>query len=269
VTAALQPVEFTAPLVAPASPYGLDAATTWTESTSSEALRWLPSGVRFRLRTHRATSAFGIWGASWCAHPDDLTEDDVKTGPPFEDDDPDVFEAQTVWASDRLQECGNLSAFDRAEVRERARQTFDARESIAVETDFATRMLADSPAPTGVDDVVEAVGRIEETFGATGTFGLIHARLGLLAVADDRRMIVRNPAERGVLRTPGGHRWVFGGGYATPLGDTLIATSPTYGWRSEVASREALRASATEFVAIVERSVVVGYEAAVAAVTIT
>lgn len=269
MTAALQPVEFTPPLVAPSSPYGLDAATTWTEGAAGEALRWLPAGVRFRLRTHRASSAFGVWEAAWCASPDDLTADDIKDGPAFTDDDPDVFDPMVVWAFDRLQECGNLSAFDRAEVRERARQTFAIREPLAVETEFVTRLLADAPTPTAVDDVVAAVSRLEEAFGTTGTGGLIHARLGLLAVAEDRHMIVRNPATPGVLWTPGGLRWVFGSGYATPLGDTLIGTSPTYGWRSEVALREALHASTEEFVAIAERSIVLGYEAVVAAVTIT
>jgi hypothetical protein len=269
MTSALLPIEFTAPLVAPASPYGLAAATTWTEAAGGEALRWLPSGLQFRLRTHRASSAFGVWEADWCASPNDLTEDDVKTGPPFEDDDPDPFAPMTVFASDRLQECGNLSAVDRGEAVERAQQTLAIREPLAVETEFATRMLADAPSPTAVDDVVEAVGHLEQAFAASGTFGLIHARTGLLAVAEDRRMIVRDPAAPGVLRTPGGHGWVFGAGYATPLGDSLIGTSPTYGWRDEVTVREAIEYTRNEFVAIAERSVVVGYEAIIGAAEIT
>jgi hypothetical protein len=269
MTSALLPVEFTAPLVAPARPYGLDGATTWTEAAGGEALRWLPSGLQFRLRTHRASSAFGVWGAPWCVDPDDLTEDDVKTGPPFEDDDPEPFEAQTVWASDRLQECGNLSSVDRGEAAERARQTLAVHEPIAIETEFVTRMLTDAPTPTAVDDVVEAVGHLEQAFAASGTFGLIHARVGLLAVAEDRRMIVRDSAAPGVLRTPGGHRWVFGGGYSTPLGDTLIGTSATYGWRGEVVVREAIQHQRNQFVAIAERSVIVGYEALIGAAEIT
>lgn len=64
MTTALLPVEFTAPLVAPVSPYGLAAATTWTETAPDQAQRWVPAGVQFRLRTHRPTSAFGIWGAA-------------------------------------------------------------------------------------------------------------------------------------------------------------------------------------------------------------
>lgn len=269
MTAALLPVEFTPPLVKPTHPYGLDAATTWTGAESDEAQRWLPSGVQIRSHTHRNPGAFGVWTAPWCVDPDDLDPvDDLKTGPPPQDDDPDPFVAMTVWAFDRLQECGNLSEIDRAQVVERARQTFAIREPLAVETEFGARIVADEPAPTAVDDVVEAVGHLEQAFAATGTFGLIHARVGLLAVAEDRHMILRD-ADSGVLRTPGGHRWVFGGGYATPLGNTLIGTSPTYGWRGEVEVREAIQYERNQFVAIAECSVIVGYEALIGAAEIT
>ena len=270
MTTALLPIEFTPPLVAPASPYGLDAATTWVEKLAGdEARRWLPAGVQLRLRTHRPTSAFGIWGADWCASAEDLTEGDAKTGPAIEDDDPDPFTAMTAWAFDRLQECGNLSEFDRREVRERAEQTFMVSEPIAVETDFSTRLMADAPTPTAVNDLLGAVAHLEETFAALGAFGLIHARAGLLAVAENRRLIIREPGAPGVLLTPAGHRWVFGGGYAAPLGDNLIGTSPTYGWRDEVEVREATQYERNQFVVIAERNSIVGYEAIIGAAEIT
>lgn len=271
MTSALLPVEFTPPLTVSAHPLGLDAATTWIETTTpDEARRWLPEGVQFRQRTHRAPGAFGIWGAPWCVDPDDMDpEDDLKTGPAPEDDDPDPFDAMTVWAFDRLQECGNLSAFDRAQAIERVQQTFGLREPLAVETQFATRLLADAPTPTAVDNLVLAVGHLEQTFAATGTVGLVHARVGLLAVAEDRRMIVRDPATPGVLWTPGGLRWCFGAGYATPLGDNLIGTSQTYGWRDDVETREAVEHTLNQFVVIAERSVIVGYETVIGAAVIT
>lgn len=269
MTTALAPVEFIPPLVQPFHPHGLDAVTRWDETSSAQAARWLPSGVQIRQRSHRDPGAFGVWGAPWCVGVEDLDpEDDVKTGPPPEDDDPDPFEAMTVWAFDRLQECGNLSADDRAQTVERARHTFALKEPIAVETELAARMLADAPSPTDVDDIVAAVGHLEQTFAAAGTVGLIHARAGLLAVAEDRRMIMRDPAEPGILRTPMGLRWVFGAGYATPLGDKLIGTSQTYGWRDEIEVREAIQYEANQFIAIAERSVVVGYEALIGAVEI-
>lgn len=213
MTAALLPVEFIPPPALPAHPLGLAAATTWTETAEGEAARWLPSGVRIRRRTHRDPGAFGVWTAPWCVGSDELDpEDDLKTGPPPTDDDPDPFETVTVWAFDRLQECGNLSAFDRGQVIERARQTFAVREPVAVESAFATRLDSEANSPTTVDDVVRAVGHIEQAFAAVGAFGLVHARVGLLAVAEERHMVRRDGAEPGVLRTPAGHRWVFGGG---------------------------------------------------------
>lgn len=274
MTSALLPVEFTPPLAVPGWPLGLDSATTWTKAADDDALHWLPSGVQIRLRSYREPGAFGVWGAPWCVSPDDLDpEDDLKTGPPVADGDPDPFVAQTVWAFDRLQECGNLSAFDRGQAVERARQTFALRGPIAVETEFATRLLADAPTPTAADDLVAAVGHLEQTFAATGTFGLIHARVGLLALAEHLRLVVREPGTEpgmpGVLRTPAGHRWVFGAGYAAPLGDKLIGTSPTYGWRDEVAVREVIQYEQNQFVAIAERSVIVAYEALIGAAVIT
>jgi hypothetical protein len=271
MTAALLPIEFTPPLITPSSPYGLDAATTWVETiTDEEARRWLPSGVQLRMRTHRPSSAFGLWGADWCAAPDDLDpEDDVKTGGAFTDDDPDPFTPMTAWAFDRLQDCGNLSEFDRAQVRERAEQTFTLIEPVTVEREFATRLLTDAPTPTAVDDLLGAVSHLEQEFAALGAFGLIHARAGLLAVAEHLRLIVRDPAAPGVLRTPAGYRWVFGGGYATPLADILIGTSQTYGWRDQIEVREAIRYARNQFVAIAERSSVVGYEAIIGTAAIT
>ncbi|WP_349268969.1 hypothetical protein MPNTM1_04189 [Mycolicibacterium parafortuitum] len=271
MTSALLPVEFTPPLAVPVHPLGLDAATTWIETTTpDEARRWLPQGVQFRRLTHGPTSAFGVWGADWCASLDDLDpEGDLKTGPAVEDDDPDPFVAVTVWASDRLQECGNLSAFDRALAVERARLTLAVREPLVVETDFANRLLADAPSPTAAADLVAAVGHLEQTFAATGTVGLVHARVGLLSLAEHLRLVVRDAVTPGVLRTPAGHRWVFGAGYATPLGGSLIGTSPTYGWRDKIAVREALHPWSNQFLAVAERSVVVGYEAIVGVAEIT
>jgi hypothetical protein len=66
-----------------------------------------------------------------------------------------------------------------------------------------------------------------------------------------------------------GHRLVFGGGYVDGLGDTLVGTSQPFGWRNAVAIREAIDERHNLFVAIAERSVVVGYEALVGAVAIT
>ena len=72
-----------------------------------------------------------------------------------------------------------------------------------------------------------------------------------------------------VLTTPAGHRWVFGGGYAAGgLGDTLVATSPIFGWRDEVALRDATKYEHNLFAAVAERSVLIGYEKNLGAATV-
>jgi hypothetical protein len=48
-----------------------------------------------------------------------------------------------------------------------------------------------------------------------------------------------------------------------------VATSPTFGWRDEAVLRDATKPEHNVYVTIAERSVVVGYEAAVAAVTVS
>ncbi|AQA05023.1 hypothetical protein BVC93_24395 [Mycobacterium sp. MS1601] len=267
VITGLPPVEFTPPALPAAWPYGLDVATTWIEEISGDAARrWLPAGVQFRRRLVNQPGTFGVWDADWCASPDDLDPDDVKTGPPIEDADPAPYTAVTAWAFDRLQECGNLSEFDRGQVIERARETFALSEPVAVEIEFASRMLTDAPTPASAADLVRAVGHLEQEFAATGTAGLVHARVSLLALAEHARLVVRDGP---TLRTPGGYRWVFGAGYADTLGDRIIGTSPTYGWRDEIEVRESMQHTHNQFIAIAERSSVIGYENVVGAAVIT
>lgn len=56
---------------------------------------------------------------------------------------------------------------------------------------------------------------------------------------------------------------------ANPLGDRPIGTSATFGWRSEVELRESIQHDRNRFVAVAERSFVIGYEALIAAAEIT
>jgi hypothetical protein len=257
MTTVLAPVYFEAPLVAPTSP-GLYGATNWTEEDGP--LRWLDGGVQVRPHNYGGESAVGRWQASWCAGVADLTETDLKTGvrPAI----PDPFEAITVWAYD---EC-DLTAPSRDEVRTRAAQNLRLMEQPMVEQAVATRLLADAGAPAPAADLVEAVGTLEAAMSLTCTQGYIHASAGLAATAQ-RFGLIRSSG--GVMVTPLGHRWVFGGGYVEALGDTLVATSPTFGWRSATTVRETIKAEYNEFVAIAERAVLVGYEKCVAAATIT
>ncbi len=272
MSAALLPVDFTPPEASPVHPYGLYSATTFIETTSAEAARrWLPSGVLVRPVNYGSENGFGIWGAPWCVSPDELDpEDDVKSGLRPDHSALEPYTAMTVYGFDRNL-CGDVAvespaAEVRAEVKARAQRNLEMNESIAVEREFGMLLLAQAGTATEVYTLAEAVGHVEQTFAATNTTGLIHARMGLLAVAQSAHLVVRDGP---VLRSPAGHRWCFGGGYAAAsLADTIVGTAPVFGWRDEIAVRDTLRHSTNEYIAIAERSVLVATEALVAAAEI-
>ena len=259
MTSGFAPVRFDAPLVNP-SPNGLFAVTTWSTSEEGEPLRWLPAGIEIRSFNYGGAGAFGIWDADWCAAEGDLTEDDVKQG--VRPTDLDAFTAGTVWSAD---EC-DLTAPSRAEVKVRAEQNLRLQEQIAVESEFATRVLADAGTPDTAADIVGAVARLESLFAVANTVGLIHASAVWAASAAQANLIRFNGAS---MVTPLGHKWVFGGGYVDALDDKLVATSPTFGWRSPVVLRTAEKLEWNRFHAIAERSVLVGCEAVLGAVDVT
>jgi hypothetical protein len=260
VAAPLPAVEFEAPLVNPA-PYGLYAATTWTELADDEPARWLGEGVRIRTHNYGGESAFGVWDATWCAEPGSATKHGTR--PPL----PDPFAPVVVWAYD---EC-DLTAPSQAEVRERAAQNLRLLEQSAVEREFAARLLADAGVPVTVAGLVAAVGELEVALAKTNTLGLLHAGAQWAAPAAEAGLAIKAGT---ALRTPLGHAWVFGGGYVDGfgggLGNTLVGTSaPTFGWRGEAVVREAFDERHNRFLAIAERVVVIGYEQAVAAANVT
>lgn len=252
------PVPFTPPAVNPA-PNGLYPATTWLPQDGPT--RWLDSGVEFRPSgNYGGSESFGVWTADWCASLDDLDPDDLKVA--LRPDVPDPFLALTIWAAD---EC-DVTAPSRAEVRERAMQVFRLEEQNGVEREFSARLLADAGTPAAVDDITEAVSKLEDELGATNTVGFIHASTGWAARAAQANLLVRNGLG---FTTPLGHRWIFGGGYTAGLGQKLVATSQPFGWRTEVALREAVDPKADSFIAIAERSLVIGVEATIGAVNVT
>lgn len=251
----LNPVEFDAPLINPA-PDGLYAATSFLAQGATDVPRWLASGVRVRPHNYGGEEAFGVWDAPWCGDPGDSIKDGDRPGLP------EPFDPITAWAYDQC----DLTVPSQQEVRERAAQNLRLIEPVAVEREFAARLLADAGIAEAVPDLVAAVGHIEAQFAVTNTVGLIHASAGLAALADRYGLVIRNG---GALKTPLGHTWVFGGGYVEGLGDTIVGTSPVFGWRNGVEVREAIEAKFNQFVAIAERSVVVGYEKAIGAATFT
>lgn len=258
MTSTLSPVLFDPPLVNP-SPNGLFAAAQWRDENGPS--RWLGPGVDIRVWNYGGGDSYGVWEADPFAATDDLEEGDVKaTG-----DRPDwldTFPHFTSWAAD---ECA-LTGPSQVEVRARAQQVHRLQEQNAAEAAFAVRLLSDAGTPGEPVDVVAAVASLEGQLAATNTLGVIHASAGLAAYAAQAQLIIRSGS---VLRTPLGHQWVFGGGYVDGLEDTLVATSPVFGWRGPVTVRTAIKQEHNRFYAIAERSLVLGYESAVGAVTIT
>ena len=255
----LAPVEFYPPLVNPASP-GLYGAVNWIENPGPA--RFLADGVRVRqVGNYGGSSAFGVWGADWCSPPGS-DESEIKDG--VRPDEADPFIPITVWAYD---ECDATPA-SRSEVLTRVQQILRLEEQTAVETSFAAQLLADAVGITATaETLAEAVGYLEGEMAKTNTTGQLHVSPALATPLAQEAWIV-NPggtSPRSVL----GHRFVFGGGYVDGLGDVIVASSPTFGWRDEVQVRPVLEQQSNVYAAIAERSVVVGYERVVAAVQIT
>lgn len=182
-------------------------------------------------------------------------------------DDGDPFGPITVWAAD---ECGP-GPVSEAEQIVRAQQNLRLLEPIAVERELAERMLADAAIPGAIPTrtrLASGIAYLEGLLGETGTVGIIHASAEWAAIAANQQLL---PYQQTVgLKTRLGHQFAFGGGYVDGLGTTLVATSPVYGWRDEVVVRTAMSSDPYDnrVIAIAERSVVVGYEELIGAVTV-
>lgn len=253
------PVDFEAPPVNPTA-FGLYSSTYWTEIGGDQPSRHL-NGVQIRpAGNYGGEGAFGVWGAPWCPVPE--LDGDRKEGTRPAGVDP--FSPMTVWAYD---EC-DLTAPSRAEVQARAVQIMRLQEQVAVEREFTARLLADAadlPGPMQQADSFKlAVGYLEAQMALTNTVGFFHA--GAQWASQEFGLVIRS-GTRWV--SPLGHTWIFGGGYVDGLEDTLVATSQPFGWRDQVQVRTAIDERRNAFAAVAERTVVVGYEAIVAAVEIT
>ncbi|GAA1072977.1 MULTISPECIES: hypothetical protein [Tsukamurella] len=251
----LNPVEYEAPLVNPTST-GLYAGTTWVSDASADVPRWLASGVRFRQHNYGGGDAVGLWDVPWCGDPGDALKDGDRP------EQPDPHDPVVVWSYD---EC-DPTAQSQAEIELRVLQNLRLHEELLVEREFAGRALIDAGTPTTAPNIVEAVGKLEELLGATNTLGYLHASPRWAAYAASQNLLIRNGSK---LVTPLGHTWVFGGGYPLVLGDTIVATSPTAGWRTAAAEFKTLEVQRDNIAAaIAERSVLIGYEHAIGAVTV-
>ena len=234
------------------APKGILDAVTWIQDGTTP-LRFL-DGVTIRQGNFGLSDQFGVWGQDWCASPDD---DKIKERPDavFLDVAP-----LTVYAYDQNQ-CGDLTAASRQEVRDRVAQIMVMTEGKAVETYVALRLLDEIPSPMPAATVTDAVSILETELAKAGVTGYLHASPKWAAYLAEARLMTGG-------KSPMGHTWVFGSGYDDALGNTIVATTPLYGWRGPLTVRDAIKTELNQYVAVAERSLLIAYEAAVAAVTV-
>jgi len=249
---AIDAFHFTAP---PANPltFGLYGAIgDWQAEGANRFLH----GVQIRGNSYPNGRSSGVWSAGWCADP---VPGEIKKGE--REDILDQFDPIVVWAAD---EC-DLTEPSRREVEANAQQILRVEEQPMVEREFAERLkldAADLGTPQTATSLKKAVGYLEGAMAIAGTVGYFH--VGAQWASQEFGLFTKQGTK---FVSPLGNIWVVGGGYVEGLDDMIVATSQPYGWRSTVDTRTAL--DKHTFVAVAERSVVVGYEACIAAVTIT
>lgn len=248
-------VNYFAPAV-PSQGYGLYAAATLLDSGA--APRELLAGID--LYPFNCDTGVGSYSPDICD-----PEDEVDKAP-GERPGPQHFDPLVVWAA---AECAPDQT--EAEQMARAQQLRALHEPLIIESAFATRLLTDAGAAGSATSLMDAIGQLEVFLGEQGYNGYLHASRKWAVEAG----FLNAASGTAVLRTNMGNTWVFGGGYDSALGDTIIATGPLTVWRSApfeqvVTTGSHVTAAYNNTVyALSERVVTVGYECAAHAVTIT
>lgn len=249
----LPAVFYEAPPV-PSQGFGLYNAATIIDDAGPT--RFL-GGVR--IRPYNCDTGYGTYST-------DLCDDSPATKDPGDRADDKDFAPMVVYGAS---ECATDQT--EAEVLGRARQNRVLHEPLLVESAFKTKLLADAGAPTVATSFLAALGLLEEFLGEQGYAGYIHASRRWASEAAN----IGDASGTAQLRTNLQNTWVFGGGYAAESPATLIATGPVTVWRSAPIENVVTTGSAAtgaynnSVLAVSERVVVVGYECAILAVTIT
>lgn len=178
------------------------------------------------------------------------------------------FDPITVWAYD---EC-DLTEASREEVIDRSQQILTLEEQVGVEREFAQRLLLDAnDLPGSIQTTVNialAIGYLEAQMALTGTMGYFHVGAQWASAMTSFNNLLSKQGTRYV--SPLGHVYVFGGGYVDGLDSTIVATSQPFGWRNAPITTAAIDTVHKDvFAAITERSVCIGYEHVISAVTIS
>lgn len=169
------------------------------------------------------------------------------------------FDATVAWASDQCAPVGVTAQ----EASERAQHGLRLTEQIDVEEHTAAALNAGATA-TDAPSLITAVEQIEEALGAHGYAGVIHARRGMIALAQKAGVLVRQGQG---LFSPGGHRWAFGPGYGA-LGNTLVATGPVLVQRGPVSEEQVFEPKNNDRLTVASRTVAVAWDTPHLAVTV-
>lgn len=213
----------------------------------------LASGVN--IRPFNCSPAYGTWDTDPCAEP-------VGKKAGLRADPADTFDPVLVWGYDQ---CDPMETTE--DVRARAMQNLRLNEQEFAEEKLAERLILDATEAGGSgvwigDDLVETIGLLERELGNRA--GYIHANPFFASALANLNLINRVSGSP-FLRSPLGHVYVFGGGYADGIGSTFVATSQPIVWRDEAVVNDALDPYENLRVAVAERHIVSGYECVYAA----
>lgn len=256
MTAVIQAIVYDPPLVA-ANNSGLYGAVNWLQD-GTEPVRFFDSGVEFRPQNTGLDTQVGVWTENWLVSAASIVTDKTQDRTT---DFPDAFTATVVYAWDHNYN-GDLTAESRSEVDARARHAMNLLEVPTVEGQVASRLVTDAGSVTTKTGLVATVGYLEGELAKKGIEGYFHVGAQYAAYASEARLNMSG-------RTPLGHRWVFGGGYVAGLGAKIVVTTQPYGWRGPATLTPAfIKYDQNQYLAVAERSTVIGYEAVLAAATI-
>lgn len=251
-----------APPVKP-SLLGLYGHVSWLTDPDPDRML-LHGGIKIRPHNYGGDTAVDDWSQdNFALSSDDIT--DLKTGSRPDISSLTAFVAKTVYAFDKTQ-AADIRDVSLTEVRARASHNLELLEQGDLESALGTRLMSDAGTPSTATSLAEAVGILETKIALTGTTGAIHASPAMASLAAQDQILIGSFPN---YTTALGNQWVFGGGYDDPLGTTLVATSPVYGWRTGVLTSESLTPLGNVFIAVAERSVLLGYEKFIAAATIS
>lgn len=221
-----------------------------------------PSATRYGLFTasppetllDRNIGGGNVYDTDWCGQADLVQSQCVASAAKVFDEGGNIVEA-SAFAVYAAIVCGPVG-YDSAEFADKARQKLTSGEQGAVELGLWTGLVGVGGAALGIDgfnnslpttvtvvdsdSIVSIVSALEAFAYLTSGYGhpaFIHAPVSVAAYAAEANLIVERG---GLLTTPYGSIWVFGGGYpgtddggTVPAGGTAIyVTGQVHVWRA-------------------------------------